>query len=139
MKNLLILALSIVLFSCAENTFIPNTDNNAMEGDWEIIVVDDADALISKEEFLTSILHEKYQKGDVFHFEKGSQFTLKSDQGNEKLKGQYGFNKEGTEIILQVSPDQHQLIYEMMKEENQIKLNVQTPGELVNLVIQSRN
>ncbi len=138
MKKIIYILLTITLFACNETPFIPNVDNDLMVGNWEIIEVDDADALVSKEEFLTSIMHEKYKEGYVFTFEKGANFKLKNESGTEVLKGQYAIGSENKTLSINVLPEENQFEYEMVKSDKIIQLNIQTPGELVNLKIEKK-
>ena len=135
MKNLVLGLIALVAVSCSGEPFKANIDNELLVGEWNITEVDDADALLSKEEFITSIIHEKYKVGYVFNFEKGANFTVKSQNGEAVLTGQYSIGAEDKSVTILVTPDNNEFEYELVKNNNSYKLNVQTPGEIVNLSI----
>ena len=89
MKKLLLGLIVAVFTSCSGEPFKANINNELLVGEWKITEVDDSDALLSKEEFITSIIHEKYKVGYVFNFEKGAKFTVNSENGENVLSGQY--------------------------------------------------
>lgn len=135
MKKILLGFIVIVMASCSSTPFKANVDSELLLGEWTISNVDDAAAMVSKEEFLLSAMHEKYKKGYVFNFEKGPRFNVLSSYGNEILVGNYGFGAEEKSLILQLLPDSTQLSYDLSKIEGGYILTASTPGELVNLTI----
>ena len=136
MKRLALILLAVTAFACNQTPFVANSDNELMVGEWIITEVDDSDALVSKEEFLMSIMHEKYKESYVFSFEKGPKFKLSDDQGVEVSKGQYAIGAEDKTLILQIGDQE--LEYEMVNNNGEVQLNIQTPGELVNLKIRKK-
>ena len=135
MKKLLLGLIVAVFISCSEEPFKANINNELLVGEWNITDVDDSDALLSKEEFITSVIHEKYKVGYVFNFEKGAKFTVNSENGKNVLSGQYSIGNEDKSLTILVTPENNEFEYELVKENNTYKLNIQTPGEIVNLTI----
>tara|TARA_B110000211_G_scaffold215695_1_gene258123 strand:- start:396 stop:812 length:417 start_codon:yes stop_codon:yes gene_type:complete len=135
MKNLVLGLIALVAVSCSGEPFKANVDNELLVGEWNITEVDDADALLSKEEFITSIIHEKYKVGYVFSFEKGANFKINSASGEKVLEGQYSIGAEDKSLTILVTPDNNEFEYELEKSNDTYKLNIQTPGEIVNLSI----
>ena len=135
MRKLVLGLIAVVVISCSGEPFKANINNGLLVGDWSITEVDDADALLSKEEFITSIIHEKYKEGYVFNFEKGANFTINSGNGETVLTGQYSIGNKDKSLTLLVTPENNEFEYELLKKNNTYKLNVQTPGEIVNLTI----
>ena len=135
MKKLVLGLIAVFVISCSGEPFKANINNELLVGEWNITEVDDADALLSKEEFITSIIHEKYKVGYVFNFEKGANFTINSGSGENVLTGQYSIGAEDKSLTILVTPENNEFKYEILKENNTYKLNIQTPGEIVNLTI----
>jgi len=135
MRKLVLGLIAVVVISCSGEPFKANINNGLLVGEWSITEVDDADALLSKEEFITSIIHEKYKEGYVFNFEKGANFTINSGNGETVLTGQYSIGNKDKSLTLLVTPENNEFEYELLKKNNTYKLNVQTPGEIVNLTI----
>lgn len=135
MRKLVLGLIAVVVISCSGEPFKANINNGLLVGEWSITEVDDADALLSKEEFITSIIHEKYKEGYVFNFEKGANFTINSENGETVLTGQYSIGNKDKSLTLLVTPENNEFEYELLKKNNTYKLNVQTPGEIVNLTI----
>lgn len=135
MRKLVLGLIAVVVISCSGEPFKANINNGLLVGEWSITEVDDADALLSKEEFITSIIHEKYKEGYVFNFEKGANFTINSGNGETVLTGQYSIGNKDKSLTLLVIPENNEFEYELLKKNNTYKLNVQTPGEIVNLTI----
>ena len=52
MKKIILGLTIIILAACTSNPFVANVDNALLGGTWKITNVDDAAAMISKEEFL---------------------------------------------------------------------------------------
>ena len=135
MRKLVLGLIAVVVISCSGEPFKANINNGLLVGEWSITEVDDADALLSKEEFITSIIHEKYKEGYVFNFEKGANFTINSGNGETVLTGQYSIGNKDKSLTLLVTPENNEFEYELLKKNNTYQLNVQTPGEIVNLTI----
>ena len=135
MKKLVLGLIAAFVISCSGEPFKANINNELLVGEWNITEVDDADALLSKEEFITSIIHEKYKVGYVFNFEKGANFTINSKSGENVLAGQYSIGAEDKSLTILVTPENNEFEYELLKKNNTYKLNIQTPGEIVNLTI----
>lgn len=135
MRKLVLGLIAVIVISCSGEPFKANINNGLLVGEWSITEVDDADALLSKEEFITSIIHEKYKEGYVFNFEKGANFTINSGNGETVLTGQYSIGNKDKSLTLLVIPENNEFEYELLKKNNTYKLNVQTPGEIVNLTI----
>lgn len=135
MRKLVLGLIAVIVISCSGEPFKANINNGLLVGEWSITEVDDADALLSKEEFITSIIHEKYKEGYVFNFEKGANFTINSGNGETVLTGQYSIGNKDKSLTLLVTPENNEFEYELLKKNNTYKLNVQTPGEIVNLTI----
>ena len=138
MKKILFGLTALILVSCGHTIFKPNTTNMLLVGEWIIKTVDDADALISKEEFLLSAMHEKYKEGYIFKFENGAKFVLLSDKGEKMAEGQYGIGEHNDILSLQFSPKNTVFTYEIEKNNSGYNLNIKTPGELINLVIEKK-
>jgi ADP-dependent phosphofructokinase/glucokinase len=139
MKKLVLGLIVLVVAACSGEPFKANIDNELLVGQWKITEVDDADALLSKEEFITSIIHEKYKVGYVFNFEKGANFTINSESGEKVLTGQYSIGAENKSLTILVTPENNEFEYELVKNSDTYKLNIQTPGEIVNLSIAKSN
>jgi hypothetical protein len=135
MKKIILALVVITLAACSSEPFKANKDNPLLVGDWTITEVDDAATLISSEEFMLSLLHEKYKEGNVFTFENGPNFVLNSSDGVKLLVGQYAIEAEDKSVDLQISPDNHEYSYDLTKNGISFTMTVTTPGELVNLVI----
>lgn len=135
MKKLVLGLIAAFVISCSGEPFKANINNELLVGEWNITEVDDADALLSKEEFITSIIHEKYKVGYVFNFEKGANFTINSKSGENVLVGQYSIGAKNKSLTILVTPENNEFEYELLKKNNTYKLNIQTPGEIVNLTI----
>ena len=135
MNKILLGLIALMMASCSSAPFQANVDNELLVGKWTILNVDDAAAMVSKEEFLLSAIHEKYKEGYVFNFEKGPKFSLLSDEGKEILAGNYGIGLEDKSITLQLNPDQTELSYDLSVVDGGYTLTVTTPGEMVNLTI----
>ena len=135
MNKILLGIIAVIMASCSSAPFKANVDNELLVGKWTISNVDDAAAMVSKEEFLLSAMHEKYKEGYVFNFEKGPKFTLSSANGQEVLTGNYGLGLEDKSITLQLIPDSTELSYDLSSVEGGYTLTVTTPGEMVNLTI----
>ena len=135
MNKILIGIISVVMASCSSTPFQANVDNELLVGKWTISNVDDAAAMVSKEEFLLSAMHEKYKEGYVFNFEKGPKFSLLSSDGDEIIAGNYGIGVEDKSLTLQLNPDQTELSYDLSVVDGGYTLTVTTPGEMVNLTI----
>jgi hypothetical protein len=135
MKKLLLGLIALVVVSCSGEPFKANVSNELLVGEWNITEVDDADALLSKEEFITSIIHEKYKVGYVFNFQKGANFTINSASGEKVLAGQYSIGAEDKSLTILVTPENNEFEYKLVKNDDTYKLNIQTPGEIVNLTI----
>ncbi len=135
MNKILFGVITILIASCSSAPFEANVDNELLVGKWTISNVDDAAAMISKEEFLLSAMHEKYKKGYVFNFEKGPNFRVFSNEGEEVLSGKYGISPKNESITLQLNPGKIELSYDLSAVEGGHTLTVTTPGEMVNLTI----
>lgn len=135
MNKILIGIIAVVMASCSSAPFQANVDNELLVGKWTISNVDDAAAMVSKEEFLLSAMHEKYKEGYVFNFEKGPKFSVLSTDGKEVISGNYGIGFEDKSVTLQLTPDQRELSYDLSAIEGGYTLTVTTPGEMVNLTI----
>ena len=135
MKKAFFGILTVLLFACTSEPFEPNKDNELLVGKWKISSVDDSAVLISKEEFLLSAMHEKYEKDYVFEFEKGPNFKLISDKGSELFNGQYSIGSENNSVTFLITSDSTQISYDMDKKEDGYNLTVTTPGKLVNLTV----
>lgn len=135
MKKIALGLLVLVMTACTSTPFKANVDNELLVGVWKISEVDDSAAMISKEEFLLSAMHEKYQVGYTFNFEKGPKFTLNNTEGTAVASGNYGIGAEDKSVTLQLSPDQTELSYDLEKSETGYTMTITTPGELVNLTI----
>ena len=134
MKKLLLFALLPLLFnSCAEE-FTANTDNPLMVGSWAITEVDDAEALASGQTLTLSILEDNYVEGNVFTFEEGANFELKSTDGKSLIKGEYGIG-EGDASLQLKDAEGNVISYDLEKKGESFKMNVTTTGELINLTI----
>ena len=125
----------LIIAACSSAPFQANVDNELLVGKWTISNVDDAAAMVSKEEFLLSAMHEKYKEGYVFNFEKGPKFSVLSTDGKEVISGNYGIGFEDKSVTLQLTPDQRELSYDLSAIEGGYTLTVTTPGEMVNLTI----
>ena len=125
----------LIIAACSSAPFQANVDNELLVGKWTISNVDDAAAMVSKEEFLLSAMHEKYKEGYVFNFEKGPKFSLLSSDGDEIIAGNYGIGVEDKSLTLQLNPDQTELSYDLSVVDGGYTLTVTTPGEMVNLTI----
>jgi len=135
MKKIILGLTIIIMAACTPAPFVANVDNALLEGNWKITNVDDAAAMISKEEFLLSAMHEKYKKDYIFHFEKGPKFNLKSAEGNVLISGEYGISLDSSSVTLQLEPDRSEISYDLEKSNSGLTLKVTTPGELVNITI----
>ena len=135
MKKIILGLTIIILAACTSTPFVANVDNALLEGNWKITNVDDAAAMISKEEFLLSAMHEKYKKDYIFHFEKGPKFNLKSLEGSVLISGKYGISSDSSSVTLQLEPDNSEISYDLEKSNSELTLKVTTPGELVNITI----
>lgn len=135
MKKLVLGLIVIITMSCNSEPFKANIDNTLLVGQWNITEVDDADALLSKEEFITSIIHEKYKVGYFFNFEEGPNFSLIGEDKSVVLNGQYAISAEDKSLKILITPDNNEFEYELEKSGDTYKLNIQTPGEIVNLII----
>ncbi|MAW66205.1 MAG: hypothetical protein CMD18_08430 [Flavobacteriales bacterium] len=135
MNKILFGVITVLMVSCSSAPFKANVDNELLVGKWTISNVDDAAAMVSKEEFLLSAMHEKYKEGYVFNFEKGPKFSVLSTDGVEVLAGNYGIGVEDKSITLQLIPDSTELSYDLSVVEGGYNLTVTTPGEMVNLTI----
>jgi hypothetical protein len=51
MKKIILGLTIIIMAACTSAPFVANVDNALLEGNWKITNVDDAAAMISKEEF----------------------------------------------------------------------------------------
>jgi len=138
MKKLILGLIVLIAVSCEGEPFKANVDNKLLVGEWNITEVDDADALLSKEEFITSIIHEKYKVGYVFTFEEGANFSLAAQDGSTVLNGQYSIGAEDKSLTILITPDNNEFEYELEKSGDTYKLNIQTPGEIVNLSIDKK-
>jgi len=135
MKKAFFGLVTVLLLACNSEPFQPNKDNELLVGKWKISSVDDSAVLISKEEFLLSAMHEKYEKDYVFEFEKGPSFKLISDKGNEVFSGQYSIGPENSSVTFLITSDSTQISYDLDKKEKEYNLIVTTPGKLVNLTV----
>lgn len=135
MNKILLGLIVVIMASCSSTPFKANVDNELLVGKWTISNVDDAAAMISKEEFLLSAMHEKYKEGYVFNFEKGPKFSVLSTDGEEVVAGNYGIGIEDKSLSLQLIPDERELSYDLSAIEGGYTLTVTTPGEMVNLTI----
>tara|TARA_Y100000766_G_C18910930_1_gene608326 strand:+ start:190 stop:603 length:414 start_codon:yes stop_codon:yes gene_type:complete len=135
MNKILLGIIAVIIVSCSSAPFQANVDNELLVGKWTISNVDDAAAMVSKEEFLLSAMHEKYKEGYVFNFEKGPKFRVLSTDGEEVISGNYGIGVEDKSVTLQLTPDQRELSYDLSAIEGGYTLTVTTPGEMVNLTI----
>lgn len=135
MRKIALGLLVLVMVACSSAPFVANVDNELLVGDWKISEVDDSAAMISKEEFILSAMHEKYKVGYVFNFEKGPKFTLTSAEGKAVASGNYGIGAEDKSVTIQLAPDNTEISYDLEKSETGYTLTVTTPGELVNLSI----
>ncbi len=135
MNKILLGLIVVIMASCSSTPFKANVDNELLVGKWTISNVDDAAAMISKEEFLLSAMHEKYKEGYVFNFEKGPKFSVLSTDGEEVVAGNYGIGVEDKSLTLQLTPDERELSYDLSAIEGGYTLTVTTPGEMVNLTI----
>lgn len=135
MRKIALGLLVLVMVACSSAPFVANVDNELLVGDWKISEVDDSAAMISKEEFILSAMHEKYKVGYVFNFEKGPKFTLTSAEGTAVASGNYGIGAENKSVTIQLAPDNTEISYDLEKSETGYTLTVTTPGELVNLSI----
>ena len=135
MNKILLGLVVVIMASCSSTPFKANVDNELLVGKWTISNVDDAAAMISKEEFLLSAMHEKYKEGYVFNFEKGAEFSVLSTDGEEVVAGNYGIGVEDKSLTLQLTPDERELSYDLSAIEGGYTLTVTTPGEMVNLTI----
>ena len=135
MNKILLGIIAVIMASCSSAPFKANVDNELLVGKWTISNVDDAAAMVSKEEFLLSAMHEKYKEGYVFNFEKGPKFSVLSTDGKEVISGNYGIGFEDKSVTLQLTPDQRELSYDLSAIEGGYTLTVTTPGEMVNLTI----
>ena len=135
MNKILLGLIVLIIASCSSEPFKANLDNELLVGEWTISKVDDAAAMVSKEEFLLSAMHEKYKEGYIFNFDKGPKFRVLSTDGEEVLAGNYGIGAEDKSITLQLIPDSTELSYDITAVEGGYTLTVTTPGEMVNLTI----
>jgi len=135
MNKILLGLIVLIIASCSSEPFKANLDNELLVGEWTISKVDDAAAMVSKEEFLLSAMHEKYKEGYIFNFDKGPKFRVLSTDGEEVLAGNYGIGVEDKSITLQLIPDSTELSYDITAVEGGYTLTVTTPGEMVNLTI----
>ena len=62
MNKILLGIIAVIMASCSSAPFKANVDNELLVGKWTISNVDDAAAMVSKEEFLLSAMHEKYKE-----------------------------------------------------------------------------
>ena len=81
MKKIVYGLVMALFLACSSQPFTPNKENELLVGKWRITAVDDAAAMINKEEFILSAMHEKYKEGYVFQL-KRSNFKLISETGN---------------------------------------------------------
>ena len=135
MKKILLVLITVIFVSCNSTPFKANVDNELLVGKWMISKVDDSAAMISKEEFLLSAMHEKYKEGYVFNFENGPRFSLFSQEGKEVLAGNYGVGLENKSVSFQIIPDSSEFSYDLSAIDGGYELTVTTPGELINLTI----
>ena len=135
MKKIFLGLLVVVLAACSSEPFKANVDNELLVGEWSIVNVDDAAALISPEEFLLTAMHNKYKQGYKFNFEKGPKFTLVDENGGEVAKGQYSIGVEDKSVTIQLLPDNIEIAYDLKNVDGVYTLTVTTPGELVNISI----
>ncbi len=135
MKKIILGQTIIIWAACTSTPFVANVDNALLEGNWKSTNVDDAAAMISKEEFLLSHMHEKYKKDYIFHFEKGPKFNLKSVEGSVLISGKYGISSDSSSVTLQLEPDNSEISYDLEKSNSELTLKVTPPGELVNITI----
>lgn len=135
MRKIILALFAVVLMACESAPFVANTNNELLVGTWKITEVDDAAAMVSKEEFMLSAMHEKYKEGYVFEFEKGPKFSLKNAEGSEVSSGQYAIGANNESLTLQIGADKTAISYDLKSENNTYTLTVTTPGEMVNLTI----
>ncbi|MBL56835.1 MAG: hypothetical protein CMP61_06595 [Flavobacteriales bacterium] len=136
MKKIVYGLVMALFLACSSQPFTPNKENELLVGKWRITAVDDAAAMINKEEFILSAMHEKYKEGYVFQFEKGPNFKLISETGNPILEGQYGIAIENSGVTFLLPEKKQEISYDLEKKNNGFLLTVTTPGELVNLTIE---
>lgn len=134
MKNIVLGLFVLVMVACSSEPFKGNVDNELLVGSWTVSEVDDAGALVSKEEFIITAMHEKYKVGHVLSFEKGPKFSLKANDGTEVASGNYSIGAEDKSVTLQFSAD-NELEYDLEKNEGGYTLTAATPGDLVNISI----
>ena len=129
----LVIASSIALTSCTETPFVPNSTNNTMVGEWTIVEVDNADALVSGTELMTSLLNEKFLPSNVLVFEEGANFTLNNKEGKTGFKGQYSLGEKISPVTLLIDGVQYE--YKTEGDNAGLWLNSNTAGETVKIKI----
>ena len=129
----LVIASSIALTSCTETPFVGNTTNKAMVGEWTIVEVDNADALVSATEMVHSILNEKFLPTNVLVFAEGANFMLNNKEGKTEFKGQYSLGEKLSPVTLLIDGVQYE--YKTEGDNAGLWLNSNTPGETVKIKI----
>lgn len=138
----LLIGATALLSACNETNFVANTTNELFVGDWVINEVDNADALVSASELMTSFMNEKFIPKAVFTFQKGSDFVLKDASGKELLTGKYAIGAENESLSLQIDGTvyEYEIVSQLEMLEHLVScgLNSSTPGETVKLNISKR-
>lgn len=129
---------ALLIVSCSSEPFQANKDNEYLVGKWTVVEVDDADALVHQDAFLNSIINEQFKENDVLEFNSGPSFELYASDNSSKMKGQYAITEGNKSVKIQL-PDNHIIEYSITeKSDNQLKLDVKTAGEVVNLLIEKQ-
>lgn len=137
MRILNLLFVAVILSSCGSEPFQANKDNDYLAGKWTIITVDDADALVNKEAFFSSIINDNFKEGYIIEFTKGPNYKVVDAKGNESVSGKYAISSQNKVLKLQL-PDEHVIEYDLIsEEENKLQLNVTSAGEVVNFKLQA--
>ena len=133
----LLLGTTLFLSSCNETPFVPNTSNELMTGQWNIDEVDDADALVSATEMMSSFMNEKFLPSNVLVFDKGAQFHLLDTKSEIVFKGEYAIGTEDKSLSLKIDGTVYE--YDLISQgENTYAVNSATPGETVKLIISKK-
>lgn len=134
--SFLLLGATIFLSSCSETPFVGNVDNNLLVGSWNIDEVDNADALVSAEQLMNSIINEKFQANNSLNFSEGANFTLMTVEKAE-TKGEYSIGADDKSLRLKIEGIVYD--YELIKKgDNSFAVNSMTAGETVKLVISKK-
>jgi hypothetical protein len=128
-----LLGATLLLNSCSETPFVPNSDNPLMVGTWNIDQVDNDAALVSGTEMMTSLLDDRFVDGNKLIFETGADFEIKRNEASIS-NGEYSISEDNKTLRLKIEGTLYD--FDVIKESaHSFGLNSASPGESINMVI----